>query len=268
MGSVLLNVLIQLFYFLGSVYLVGFFISKISAAFYNLFKSKVVCYVLGVIGTPVHELSHAFMCILFGHKVTEMKLFQIDDEDDKLGYVKHSYNPKNIYHQIGNYFIGVAPILIGTLVICLFMRLMVPNAYFEVSDHINNMVSSSKSGFSFSMFVYGFGIIKALFTNITSFFWWLVFMFMLLCISMHMSLSVADIKNSVRAIPFIALILLVVNGLVRIISKNAYLGFTAFMHTMGSYLISFLMLSLIFSIIVLVIAFLIRFIVVSIKLRK
>ena len=41
----------------------------------------------------------------------EIRLFQPDLETGVLGYVNHSYNKRNMYKVLGNYFIGVAPIV-------------------------------------------------------------------------------------------------------------------------------------------------------------
>ena len=71
------------------------------------------------LGTILHELGHAVFCILFGHKITDMKLFHPDPQIGTLGYVKHSYNNKNVYQLAGNFFIGIGPILLGTAVIYL-----------------------------------------------------------------------------------------------------------------------------------------------------
>ncbi len=116
----LINTLIQIGIFVVSIYVVGFIISIINKLFYKIAgTSKAVIYGTGIIGTPIHELSHALFCVIFLHKITEIKLFQINSEDGTLGYVKHAYNKKNIYHLIGNFFIGVAPILIGTIILIL-----------------------------------------------------------------------------------------------------------------------------------------------------
>ena len=122
--NMFLNVLIQLLYFIGSIYLFGFLISRLSYKFHGIVTSDAVLYAISFVGTPIHELSHALMCLIFGHKITKIKLFQNKENDDCLGYVLHTYNPKNVYHLMGNYFIGVAPITVGTSLVCLLMRIL------------------------------------------------------------------------------------------------------------------------------------------------
>ena len=60
-----------------------------------------------VIGTPIHELGHAVMCLLFGHKIQKLVLWQPHHTDGAFGYVKHSYNARNLYQRMGTLFIGV-----------------------------------------------------------------------------------------------------------------------------------------------------------------
>jgi len=84
-------------------------------------------------GVAVHELGHAFMCLLFGHRVDRVRLFQ--PTEDSLGCVEHSYNKRNPYHLIGNFFIGTAPIWGGALVISLAAWLLLgPDALVRVSS--------------------------------------------------------------------------------------------------------------------------------------
>lgn len=64
-------------------------------------------------GTVLHELSHAVFCILFGHRVLSITLFK-PGVDGIVGSVEHSYNPRNPWHQIGNFFIGIGPVIGGS----------------------------------------------------------------------------------------------------------------------------------------------------------
>jgi hypothetical protein len=66
----------------------------------------------------VHELGHALFCVLFGHTIRDISLFR-PRKDGVLGYVKHSWNRKNLYQNIGNFFIGTGPIWLGTALIVL-----------------------------------------------------------------------------------------------------------------------------------------------------
>ncbi len=69
------------------------------------------------LGCSVHELSHAFFALIFGHKIKEIALFKPNSSGESLGHVSHSYNKKSIYQKIGNFFIGVGPLLAGGIVL-------------------------------------------------------------------------------------------------------------------------------------------------------
>ena len=97
---------LQLAFTIGVIVVFGLLIALCRRTFlkntgYTGYK---VLLVTGAVGTPIHELSHALMCIVFGHKIVEMKLYQPGNENGTLGYVNHSYNPKNIYHIIALIF--------------------------------------------------------------------------------------------------------------------------------------------------------------------
>lgn len=83
-------------------------------------------YISAVIGTPIHELSHAIMCIPFGHKINQIKFFSPDNKGT-LGFVTHSYNNRNMWHVIGNFFIGIAPLLGGSICLYLLCHFLLPS---------------------------------------------------------------------------------------------------------------------------------------------
>jgi hypothetical protein len=66
--------------------------------------------ITGVIGVPIHELSHAILALVFRHDIRRIKLFQKPDSNGVMGYVDHSYNPNSLYQQIGNFYRSSADI--------------------------------------------------------------------------------------------------------------------------------------------------------------
>ena len=256
--TILLNIGLQLFYFIGAIYLGGFLISLINRGFYRLFgNNRAVVYVTGFIGTPVHEISHALMCLIFAHKIEEIKFFQVGDEDGVLGYVKHSYNPKNVYARIGTYFIGIAPILMGCGILCLSMFLLAPDLFRSVGA-IGTSLTDSGASFKETL-----GAVGAFFKNFGASFgrgeFW-IFLLINLFIAMHMTMSGADIKNSLTALPFLIGFFLVINLFLGFVFPSAYLGYCGAMNNAGAWIIMILVMAMIFSLFYLLIGLLIKLI--------
>ncbi|TNC80267.1 MAG: hypothetical protein C9356_15175 [Oleiphilus sp.] len=72
-------------------------------------------------GVVLHELSHALMCVVFSHRITEVRFFDPNPQTRQLGYVNHAWNPNSIFHLSGNFFIGIAPFLMGAVVVFLLL---------------------------------------------------------------------------------------------------------------------------------------------------
>lgn len=167
----------------------------------------------GWLGTIVHELGHAVFCVIFGHKITDIRLFDPDPESGTLGYVKHSYNRTNVYQLVGNFFIGIGPILLGTaVIILLFYWLLglspnnlagnfsaVPsplNTWVSVRELLQNLWNSSAH------------LLVEVFSwqHITS--WQLyVFIYVVFAIGSSITLSPPDIKAALGG--FIAIVVLI-----------------------------------------------------------
>lgn len=92
---------------------------------------------IGGLGTFIHELSHAIMCLIFGHRIDDMKLLKLNLNDDQeqdgnkgsLGYVNHSYNPHSVWQLIGNLWIGLAPIFGCALAILGLTYVLSPDTF-------------------------------------------------------------------------------------------------------------------------------------------
>ncbi len=93
--------------------------------------NQVYLSVFGWLGVSLHELGHALFCPLFGHRIQEVRLFKPDPATGTLGYVKHSYSRRNLYHRIGNFFISIGPIILGSVLIMVAAGLLLPPESFD-----------------------------------------------------------------------------------------------------------------------------------------
>ncbi|MBR7112779.1 MAG: hypothetical protein IKC75_07700 [Clostridia bacterium] len=211
MEMIIQNWITQFISIVGIIYIYGFAVWGLNRLFYRTLGGKAhgFCIATGFIGTPVHELGHAIFCLLFLHKITDMKLFSPSAEDGVLGYVSHSYNRKNIYHQIGNFFIGVGPILFGSAVLFVLMYFLSPDMYAGVIGNIGKGAELSIA----SVVDAGADMLTAMFktAHFTDYKQWVFFVLAIL-ITLHMSLSPADMKGSAVGTGYIAVLLLLVNA--------------------------------------------------------
>ncbi|VFC54486.1 membrane protein [Clostridioides difficile] len=215
--------IINIFCFIG-IFIVFGLIFSITESLNNkfIFSSfgKIGIIVTGAIGTFVHELSHLIMCLIFMHKINSVKFFRpIESKNDGiLGYVSHSYKKDNLYQSIGNFFIGIAPIIGGTVMIILIFKILLPDSYMKVTQNIDlNLYVSMINNLDISGFIYiilgdisNFIRIMLLTPSVYSLKYF-IFMFLMYSISTHMSLSSADLKNSLNGLSFIVIVIFAIS---------------------------------------------------------
>ncbi|MBQ2734520.1 MAG: hypothetical protein IJF33_01675, partial [Clostridia bacterium] len=87
---------------LGTVVLCGLSVRLCSCVFSRLLGSGAsrIFDVTATIGTPIHELGHALMCPLFGHKIKKMRLWLPTAQDGTYGFVEHSYSKRNLWARL------------------------------------------------------------------------------------------------------------------------------------------------------------------------
>ncbi|NVO08945.1 MAG: hypothetical protein HXX16_03190 [Bacteroidales bacterium] len=220
--QVLLTTFSQLLWLLGLLFIFGFilfFLARFTRNTYIKTTGKTLdIIVTGWIGTPIHELGHALFCIIFWHKIDDIKLYTPNSADGTLGYVNHSFNPKSIYQKIGNFFIGIGPIILGTIVLYGLLFFLVPNT----KDVLSSIQLQSKV---LSQGIHGefmnslnplwkstLYTLETLFKkgNFTDYKFW-IFLYLSMCISSHMELSPPDIKGAWRGLLSIVIFFLVLN---------------------------------------------------------
>ena len=150
-------------------------------------------YVSGILGVPVHELSHAALCPFFSHKIKEIVLFKPDGQGT-LGTVSHCYNAVNPWAIIGNFFIGIAPIFGGCAAIALATYLILPNL--EVLDVL---YGSSSAEFNIDKLLYllentAITLMNTAANYPLNFACWF---YVVASISLHLAPSPTDIKGGV-----------------------------------------------------------------------
>ena len=246
----------------GIIFLFGWIIALLRHGFCRVTGKggPVILLITGIIGTPIHELSHALMCLIFGHKITDMQLYNPSSKDGTLGYVSHTYKRKNIYHQIGNFFIGVAPVLLGGMVIILLLALLSPDAFDNISSEIDSLSGADIKSIpvlEFFSFI-GTAIVEIFSEESLSVWQGWVFIVLALTISTHMEMSGADIKSGLRGLAFLLVVMLAANGLIYLISPVAFSAITASIVSFGLALAAILSISALFLMLLLVIALIIH----------
>lgn len=220
----------------------------------------------GFIGTVVHEVSHLIMALIFNHKIVKVELFRPRKykEDGILGFVKSTYNPNSIYQQVGNFFIGIAPMIFGTLTIWLLFIIFSNNSYtiflnyMNIGLYTNYLQSSNYSGF-FNLLVHDvFLLLKTIFSfdyifNVNH----LIMLFLIYSISTHMTLSLVDLKGSFRGLLVCFVVVFVITFLGKILGvSNIFTSSIVF--KINLYIFLFLMLGLFFSLLTIFISFIIN----------
>ncbi len=176
-----------------------------------------------IIGTPVHEIGHALMCLLFLHKIDDIALWRPFNTDGNLGYVTHRYNPKNLYHRLGNIFIGLGPVFSGLCVILLCLMLAFPETVFGYADTATNLVQSGEG--MMSLLTEGFGMISDIVTEFQDgavpLWGRIIALVVMLCVSLHISLSPADIKGALGGLPVYLVLTLIATVVISLLGETA-----------------------------------------------
>lgn len=260
--NVLLLSVVELVYLVGVLIAIGFILGvleKQSQIYLTKAFGRRGVLITAWIGTPIHEIGHWIQCVIWLHKVKSVKLLQTKDPSSVLGYVEHQYNPNSIYQRIGNFFIGIGPIISGIGTIILAMYLLVPQSFATLQHQIQqNSAAGQKLGLQMFQSL-GEAVIlmgKSLFTaeNFTRPAFW-IFVVLAICISSHIALSKPDIENSSQGLLTILSVLLIINLIAPLYQVDTY-SLVKHFTEYNAYLLAFSSIAVLFSLISLVFSFL------------
>ncbi len=218
--------LIELF---GIFFVAGFVLSKLQTAISRQYARTIGW--AGIlwtawIGTPIHELGHVVLATIFRHRIHRISLFQPNPNTGNLGSVEHSFNPKSLYQRIGNFFIGAAPLLFGTLFLTALLLILVPQG--------KEILEPFAPGASLEAFFVGLvRTFQLLFSveNLRAWHFWL-FLYISFCIASHVAPSKEDRRGMWGGFFWIILLLFVLNTIAIGFQKP---GLTAWLGNLNHY---------------------------------
>lgn len=238
--EVFLSTIIQMTVLFGPLLATGFLIAFLEKTsnkmLMRMFSFKAVIYSTGWLGTTVHESGHALFCLIFGHKITAFVPFRPEPNESggyTLGYVQHT-SKGNIWNNVGYLFIGTGPIILGSTIIALLIRFLLPGGEGFFSE-LHSSASTLEPHFK-DYFVMFWETVKITFHSVfwqnrwetfTSLRFW-VFWAVSSMISLHMSLSGPDLRSAWKGAGIIAAILLMANIVLVLVGKT---GFTNYIST-------------------------------------
>lgn len=262
--------------YFGIMLLLGLLMYLLARYTRNLYAktlgNRAEMYITAWIGTPVHEIGHAFFCLIFGHRITKIRLFTPNARDGSLGSVEHAYNRKNLYQRAGSFFIGAGPVIFGSLVILILLYLLIPNGNLIIDQLRLDASTLHREGITLPQYagqVTGsfFGMLGMLFTaeNMQTWQFW-IFMYLVMAIAAHMELSPPDIKEMWGGL-LVMIILIFAVSLVYAVFIPSARSFLYAAVPVFSYINQLLFMALLFSLINFLITFLI-IIVISLIFRR
>ena len=253
--DVLLATLMHLAILLAPILVLGLIMHVISKQIEKLTVGIIgihgYLYLFGWLGTAVHEFGHLIFALLFGHHVSNVKLFSFNTSNPEMGYVKHTFNKKNIYQNLGNFFIGIGPILLGgsALFIIGYFIFDIKFNILTSSDLkiINSSVTKGVRDVFFSLYDALMYTLKNILQN-EGIVWWkyLLFFYLLFAIGSSISLSKSDIKGSFSGLLLFVAFILIFNLTTLWIGDFATTIFTSISNVVSSFYLV-LLVSIVFN---------------------
>lgn len=244
--------LLELLAFAGPVLMIGLllgYMEKLSNHYLQQSLGRNAILLTAWIGVPVHETGHLLMCWLFNHRVRKVKFLDLKASDGTLGYVQHSYSRSSPYQNMGNFFIGVGPILSGNIVLIGSMYILLPELFSSISGQMAAFTGNSSVGISIISSIASLliSIAASLLdtANLSNINFWL-YIFLALGISAHIALSKEDLKGAAKGLPFMFMILLVANSIILLVNANAPNAVGEILR-FNIYMLAFSILSIFFS---------------------
>ncbi len=219
----------QLFIVLGVGVIFGFIIHHLSRAVQryagDILPICAYAYLFMIPGTIVHELAHLVVAVLFLFKIGAVVLFQCKPNSPYGGYIERS-KPGNPIQEIGAFFIGIAPIVLGALAIYGFSLLLIgPGLFAGVS--LTVAIGDSPNLLLLLVQVIESVVLTTwrVFANLVSLQGvpgWQVWLFLYLAYSLSNSMNLSDLdwNHALKGFLYLFVLLLLVNVVLMLDGKD------------------------------------------------
>ncbi|NCO04879.1 MAG: hypothetical protein GW939_01885 [Candidatus Magasanikbacteria bacterium] len=184
------------------------------------------------IGTPIHEFSHVILAKLFRYEITDVAIFRPNKETGGLGHVEYSFKKWSVIQRIGRFFVGAAPMIIGSIFLALIFRFLMPNGsslFLLPTNETNTLTTIYESTIRTLTTLFSF-------KQFSSWNFWLT-LYISFCIASHIAPSKQDRKQMWSGLVWLLVFLGIVNAIALwagvnitelILKTNHFLGvFTA-----------------------------------------
>lgn len=209
--NLLKTVAIELFSLFGIFFVLGYMLTKLQHATNNGYTRSIGwkgILLTAWFGTPIHEIGHVVMAKIFRHKIKQVSLFEPNAATGGLGHVEHEFHPYSLYQRVGNFFIGAAPMIFGSLVLLGLLYLFVPNAK-EIFQSLNQeeytLITLLDSSFQTILSLFSVNHLQN-----GSFY---IFLYLSFCVASHIAPSEIDLKNMWSGFTWLVVLLIMTNAI-------------------------------------------------------
>lgn len=170
---------------------------RVQTSMIRIFGIRGYLIIFGCIGTSVHELSHALMCVVFCHKIKSIKWFSGIPGSGTLGQVRHTYDKGSFYQRFGCAFISIAPLFGGSFILFVTIRIFMPGLLVPV-NFSNSVVDLVAQTFLFTPIQMSCTLFAPWhFLNLSFY----LMLYIIICIGSSIHMSKADLGNFFSTLP-------------------------------------------------------------------
>ncbi len=221
----------------GGVFIFGLLINFVSQLNFKYLERSLGSrgtYFVAWLGTPIHELGHALFCVIFLHRIVAIEFFKPDPLTGTLGYVSHKWNRFNPWQVLGNFFIGIGPVILGCAALFAVFYFLIPESP-RIWDSISVALKGAGSDHSIGSYFKVLGgsslaMVELIFTasNVASWRFW-VFIYLAICVASNIRLSLSDLKIALSGLGCVIFPFLLINliGLITSFDSNKFIPLTA-----------------------------------------